>query len=263
MQKKKKVEKGESPECVVKIQRKTERKLEKMEETRWREVMKKLFTLKACPNVLNIQAIFEDDKSFYVVMEKCSGGELFNFLLNETEVKMTECKRIIREILVALNDLHSKGLFHGDVKPENIMFSNAVTRTLKLIDFDTCQLWDPNAPKAHRFAGSPGYIAPETLCGKASPQSDLWAVGVILFTLMTGYMPFDQEVEDTRVDGLSAKGAYHDLKQQHIDWEEGSWVDFPVAADLCRQLLAFDPVDRLQSATDALRHPWLQQRQRK
>merc|ERR1712224_722109 len=99
-----------------------------------------LFTSNVSPHVLHIEAIFEDEKSFYVVMEKCSGGELFNFLINETEVHIAECKRIIREILVGLEDLHSKGFIHGDVKPENIMFSDGVSRMLKLIDFDTCHL---------------------------------------------------------------------------------------------------------------------------
>merc|ERR1739848_96267 len=125
----------------------------------------------------------------------------------------------------------------------------------KLIDFDTCKRWDPEAPKSKEFTGSPGYIAPEALKGKASPQSDLWAVGVILHILMTGFMPWDHEIKNTVVDGSCAKAAYENLKEEQVDWNESPWESFHGAADLCQQLLAFDTADRLQSASHALRHP--------
>jgi myosin-light-chain kinase len=255
--KKKKVQADEIADCVVKVQRK---RRFKRGESEWRAVMKQLFASKVGPHVLKIETIFEDDKAFYVVMEKCSGGELFTFLENATEVSVAECKRIIREILLALNELHGKGLFHGDVKPENIMFADGVNKSLKLIDFDTCQPWSSEAPKAQSFTGSPGYISPEAFLGKASPQSDLWAAGVILFILMTGSMPFDQVVKDTEVDGPNAKAAYEDLRNERLDWNEEPWPEFPVAADLCQQLLAFDPAARMESAADALQHDWFQQR---
>lgn len=166
---------------------------------------------------------------------------------------------MIREILVGLRDLHLRGLIHGDVKPENIMFSDKVSRNVKLIDFDTCKLWDPKASKARRFSGSPGYIAPETVLGEASPQSDLWSVGVILFIFMTGYMPFEQDILDTWVDSASSKALYEDMTKQHVDWKEDVWLNFPGAADLCRQLLEFDPLRRPKSASETLCHPWLRQ----
>merc|ERR1711904_409078 len=205
----KNIEPGCIQDCVVKVRKK---RRTKDEECIWRPVMSRLIASKVCAHVLKIQEILEDKDVFYVVMEKCSGGELFSYLENATEVKMFECKRIIREILVGLHDLHSKGLIHGDVKPENIMFSDNTSRNIKLIDFDTCKPWDPKARKPLRFSGTPGYIAPETLLGETSPQSDLWSVGVILHILMTTELPWDQEIQDTRVNGASAKAVYEDLR---------------------------------------------------
>jgi len=246
-------------ECVVKVRPK--KGLTK-EENAWRTSMTRLLTSKCFPNVLEIQEIFEDKEVYYIVMAKCSGGELFDFLLHEVDVPLTECKRIIREILFSLEDLHSIGLIHRDVKPENIMFDEPA-RTLKLIDFDSCVPWNPNPrrSKPHHFQGTSGYIAPEVLVGRPSPQSDLFAVGVILFLLITGEMPWSSAVKtikDPQVDGPNAKELYEALRNEHIDWNGPDWLDFPCAADLCKQLLAFDLNDRIASATEALNHPWLQ-----
>merc|ERR1712196_684028 len=102
------------------------------------------------------------------------------------------------------------------------MFSDSVNKIVKLIDFDLCQVWNPTAFKAHRIAGTPGYVAPEVLLGEASMQSDLWSVGVILHVLMTSDMPWDQEmiqVEDDALDQFNPKAAYEYLrKHRSIDW---------------------------------------------
>jgi len=248
----------DSRDYVVKVLMK---KTIKEDESHWRTVMTRLMASKVCPHLLEIKEIFEDKKAFYIVMPKCSGGELFNFLEEWDNVQLSECKRIMREILIALDDLHSLGLIHGDVKPENIMFDKP-ENTVKLIDFDTCQLWSPNAPQQNRFNGTPMYIAPETLMGRACPQSDLFAVGVILFIMITGEMPWSRDLpgfSDTEVGGANAK-LVHDAIQNEIeemDWHESPWPEFPSALDLCKKLMAFDPLDRIPSAAETLSHPWL------
>merc|ERR1719324_981865 len=75
-------------------------------------------------HVLGIKDILQDSEHYYVVMERCSGGELFDFLQTETDVPERECKRIMREILEAVDHLHHQGLIHRDIKPENIMFQD-------------------------------------------------------------------------------------------------------------------------------------------
>jgi len=256
--KKKMAEKQNVREYVVKVRMKKGFKDED-DKSAWHAAMTQLMACSVCPNVLEIQEIFEDQKAFYVVMPKCSGGELYDFLIEEVDVPLKECKRIIQEILVSLSDIHSKGLIHRDVKPENIMFDKV--KTVKLIDFDTCRSSHPNAPKPKYIQGTPGYIAPEVLIDGPSPKSDLFAVGVILFILMTGEMPWPRdmtELQDTEIDGANANAVYKALRNERIDWndDESPWPDFPCAADLCRQLMAFDQIDRPSSATEALNHPW-------
>eukprot|EP00930_Biecheleria_cincta_P098384 TRINITY_DN90041_c0_g1_i1.p1 TRINITY_DN90041_c0_g1~~TRINITY_DN90041_c0_g1_i1.p1 ORF type:complete len:482 (-),score=88.23 TRINITY_DN90041_c0_g1_i1:57-1502(-) len=248
-------------EVVVKIRTK---RSHKGSERSWRAIMGQLYGLQGQgkDHVLDIHEIIEDELAFYVIMPKCNGGELFEFLVTETEVPEDECKRIIREILVAVGTLHESGLVHRDVKPENIMFDQDLQlktpKTVKLIDFDTCVEWTPTSPKTHRFVGTPGYIAPEALLGEITPKSDLWSVGVILYILMTGETPWTSMVslEDGTVGSPGAKRMYQSLKEEQFEWDREPWPDFPKARDLCQQLIAFDMKDRPDSVQEVLDHAW-------
>eukprot|EP00746_Dinoflagellata_sp_MGD_P099259 gnl/MRDRNA2_/MRDRNA2_403638_c0_seq1.p1 gnl/MRDRNA2_/MRDRNA2_403638_c0~~gnl/MRDRNA2_/MRDRNA2_403638_c0_seq1.p1 ORF type:complete len:212 (-),score=45.66 gnl/MRDRNA2_/MRDRNA2_403638_c0_seq1:69-659(-) len=191
-----------------------------------------------------------------------SGGDLLRFLIQETAVPEKECKRIIREIAVALQDLHAMGLLHRNVKPQNIMFASKRDKTLKLVNYETCQSWHSKVPRACFFAGSPGFTAPETLMGWASPQSDLWAVGVVLYILMTGDLPWSDKLPNMNQEmswvGSSAALKTHEyLQKLTIDWAAKPWPDFPQAADLCKQLLEYDTNKRMATAKQVLKHPWL------
>lgn len=255
------IQRSDGAEVVVKIRVKNP---SKSGERAWRAIMTQINGMRASNHVLNISGIFEDDSAFYVIMPKCKGGELFEFLATETEVPEAECKRIIREILTAVGHLHENKLVHRDIKPENIMFDLDATdatspKTVKLIDFDTCLGWAVGTPKSRRFVGTPGYIAPEALLGEICPQSDLWSIGVILYILMTGEMPWSSlaSLEDGLVGSPGATKMYNALKAEVLDWDREPWPEFPQARDLCQKLMAFDVDERLSEVKEALSHPWL------
>lgn len=250
-------------EVVIKVRTKNSNR---SGERAWRTIMSQVHSMGGSSHVLDIIEIVEADDAFFVVMPKCNGGELFDFLATEAEVPEEECKRIMREVLTAVGHLHTNGLIHRDVKPENIMFDQDATqaaspKTVKLIDFDTCLEWSPATPKSRRFVGTPGYIAPEVLLGETSPQSDLWSIGVILYILMTGEMPWSsvETLEDGIVGGPGATRMYNALKAEVVEWHQDPWPAFPLARDLCQKLLAFSLDERLTTVEQALSHPWLQQ----
>jgi len=252
---------SDGAEVVLKVRSKNSNRTS---ERVWKAIMGQVHALGGSRHVLDIMEIIETQSHFYVVMPKCTGGELFEFLATETEVPEAECKRIICEILTAVGHLHKNNLVHRDIKPENIMFDfdrsqEHSPKTVKLIDFDTCLEWSPSTPKSRRFVGTPGYIAPEALMGEISPQSDLWAVGVILYILMTGEMPWQRIVslEDGIVGSPGARQMYNALKAEVLEWDEPPWPDFPLARDLCQKLLAFSTQERLSTVQEALAHPWL------
>jgi len=255
--------KSDDGEVIVKIRAK---RSNRSSERAWRTVMSQVHRIKGSRHVLDITEILEDETAFYVVMPRCNGGELFEFLVTETEVPEAECKRIIREVLIAVGHLHRGGLVHRDVKPENILFDVETKdirspKTVKLIDFDTCVEWTPASPKSSRFVGTPGYIAPEALLGEITPQSDIWSIGVILYILMTGESPWTSlvSIEDGAVGSPGAKMMYNAIKAEVLEWEKDPWPEFPLARDLCQKMMSFNVEERPLTVQEALSHPWLRE----
>jgi len=257
------IRKSNDSEVIVKIRAK---RSNRSSERAWRTVMSQVHRIKGSRHVLDITEILEDETAFYVVMPRCNGGELFEFLVTETEVPEAECKRIIREVLIAVGHLHRGGLVHRDVKPENILFDVETKdirspKTVKLIDFDTCVEWTPASPKSSRFVGTPGYIAPEALLGEITPQSDIWSIGVILYILMTGESPWTSlvSIEDGAVGSPGAKMMYNAIKAEVLEWEKDPWPEFPLARDLCQKMMSFNVEERPLTVQEALSHPWLRE----
>jgi serine/threonine protein kinase len=139
------------------------------------------------PYIVTIERVFEDTNSYYVVMQRCSGGDLRKHIsmLHDEQKRFDEdtLREIVRMLVEALRFLHGVGRIHRDVKPENILYESEIGHVVKLADFDMCC----TCPEGKEFivgssiVGTPGYLAPEILSEKRySRQSDLFALGVLV-----------------------------------------------------------------------------------
>eukprot|EP00811_Abedinium_folium_P017075 NODE_2599_length_2183_cov_10.100681.p1 GENE.NODE_2599_length_2183_cov_10.100681~~NODE_2599_length_2183_cov_10.100681.p1 ORF type:complete len:580 (-),score=89.77 NODE_2599_length_2183_cov_10.100681:364-2103(-) len=252
-------------EVIIKVRYKTG---DESSEQDWRRIMERVSALDgSSDNVLDIMEILEASGAFYVVMPHCSAGDLHDFLLTETEMPVEECKRIIREILYAIGDLHADKLVHRDIKLENFVLHNdsesgpKPANVVKLIDFDTVAEYRPGSARRQHVVGTPGYIAPEAFLGEISPQSDLWAVGVILYVFMTAEMPFTHMpiMENFTVGSSCVDRARRAMQDElaTIDWCSYPWSEFPGACHLCQTLIAWRVEDRPPTVEAALQHKWL------
>lgn len=145
------------------------------------------------PNIVKYYETYESPNYLYLVMEYCHGGELFKKLTENGE-DFTEQKaaRIMKSLFLAVNHLHSKGIAHRDLKPENVMYGS--DERVKIIDFGLSKLTVQNNGGLNgnlkTLVGTPYYVAPEVLEGDYSKECDCWSLGVIMYIILSGYLPF-------------------------------------------------------------------------
>lgn len=177
------------------------------------------------PNILRLIDYFEDPKYVYLVLELCSGGELFDRIIANKYYNEEDGRMIFWQIISALHYCHSNGVVHRDLKPENfIMISPKDPFTLKIIDFGLSRTFNVNDrvlveqtlseqntnTQGWRWtravlktkAGTPFYIAPEVLTGNYNEKCDVWSSGVILYILLCGYPPFYGESNKQILDAV-------------------------------------------------------------
>jgi len=142
------------------------------------------------PNIVGLFDIFEDTSYVHIVMELCTGGELFGRIVNEGSLSETVAADILHQILSAVAHFHSRNIVHRDLKPENILFVNESSWTLKICDFGLSKFYDAGNDVMSTRLGTAFYLAPEVLKKKYSSKCDIWSVGVILYIMLCGYPPF-------------------------------------------------------------------------
>lgn len=152
------------------------------------------------PFIMHLVKTFETPKSFYMLTEYCAGGELHEAIRTITTVlSKKQSMFYIGSLLLMLEALHERHVVYRDLKPENIMLDSQ--GYLKLIDFGTAKKLDRNCPRTYTMVGTPHYMAPEVIRGKGyGIESDVWAMGIILYELMCGYLPFADEVDPHNSD---------------------------------------------------------------
>ncbi|KAI8840730.1 Ser/Thr protein kinase PAR-1Balpha splicing variant [Chytriomyces cf. hyalinus JEL632] len=174
-------------EVAIKVIDKTtldEKKLGKL----YREV--RIMKMLNHPNIVKLYEVVETKYTVFLVMEYASGGELYDYLVVHGKMKEKEARAKFRQILSAVNYCHKKRVIHRDLKAENLLLD--ANLDIKIADFGFSNHFDPDG-KLETFCGSPPYAAPELFQGRryVGPEVDIWSLGVILYVLTTGCLPFD------------------------------------------------------------------------
>jgi len=147
----------------------------------------------AHPNIVSIYDAGEEHDLAYIAMEFIRGRDLTSHIKPNTLLPVTEVVRLIAEAADALNYAHSNSIVHRDIKPANMMIVEA-TGTLKLMDFGIARITDSSKTKTGMVLGTPSYMSPEQLAGRrVDGRSDLFSLGVTLYQLLTGALPFQAE----------------------------------------------------------------------
>lgn len=218
--------------------------------TREIKVMKQL-SLHYHRNIMQFYDYFEERNRFIIVLENATGGDLFDRILHKTKYTEHDARDLFRTLSLALSFLHRLRILHRDIKPENVLMASKESDSdIKIADFGLAIILPENVTHITTDPiGSTQYMAPEILSGKLySFPADIWSLGVLLFIILSGTFPFDDEVDTL----LIAK-----IKQGNCEFLPEYWDGIsPEAIDLIQSILRVNPAERF-SFDQILAHPWM------
>ncbi|XP_003408869.1 ribosomal protein S6 kinase alpha-5 isoform X1 [Loxodonta africana] len=222
---------------------------------------KEITALKLCeghPNIVKLHEVFHDQLHTFLVMELLNGGELFERIKKKKHFSETEASYIMRKLVSAVSHMHDVGVVHRDLKPENLLFTDENDNLeIKVIDFGFARLKPPDNQPLKTPCFTLHYAAPELLNHNGYDEScDLWSLGVILYTMLSGQVPFQSH--DKSVTCTSAVEIMKKIKKGDFSFEGEAWKNVSQEAkDLIQGLLTVDPNKRLKMS--GLRYnEWLQ-----
>jgi len=199
------------------------------------------------PNVIKFYEVYEDVKYFHIVMQLCSGGELFSQIIKKGHFSEREAANIMHQIVSAINHMHELKICHRDLKPENFLFLNQnADSAIKVIDFGLARKFAATKEMT-TIVGTPYYVAPEVLRGTYNQSCDVWSLGVMIYVILVGFPPFNGDNHKEIFENIM----HDDLIFDYPEFENIS----EEAIDLMKKMIVKEPSQRL-TASQALRHPW-------
>ncbi|XP_039507445.1 caM kinase-like vesicle-associated, like isoform X2 [Pimephales promelas] len=207
------------------------------------------------PNILQLIDAFETRKEFFIVQELATGGDVFDWILDQGNYTERDASNVIRQVLEAVAYLHSLNIVHRNLKLENLMYyresnhNKVVLRDFYLSRFENGSITEP--------CGTPEYLAPEVVARhRYGRPVDCWAVGVIMYILLSGNPPFYDETEEENTD-MHNRIIFCRIVGGEFEFDSPYWDDIsPAAKELVCRLMDVDQMLRI-TAQDALSHAWI------
>lgn len=199
------------------------------------------------PNIIRMENLYENKQFLYIVMEILTGGELFERIVGKPRFSEADAAKLIRPLLESVAYLHDLGIVHRDLKPENILCGENL-EDLKIADFGLSKMILPKETM-DTACGTLSYVAPEVLMMQGyGKETDLWSVGVIMFLLLCGKLPFDGDDHDEII---------RNTIQAEVRVNQAVWSKLSEEArGLMLAMLTKDPKERI-SAKEALKSPYI------
>ena len=203
------------------------------------------------PNIIKLYEIFESQRSLYLIMEQCKGGEVFDRIIEHIQKKEMYSEKdasiIFMQLMSSVQYCHNQGICHRDLKPENLLYLNEggeKDNPIKVIDFGLSQIFINR--KLSTKVGTAYYVSPEILKGDYTEKCDIWSAGVILYILLSGDPPFN---------GPDDSSIYSKIANMKYSFPQNKWNNISnEAKDLITHMIC--PEEERYNAIQVLNHPW-------
>jgi serine/threonine protein kinase len=203
--------------------------------------------------IMKMVDCYEDRDYVHIITERCTGGELFDRIAENTSpsgcFSEVNASRIIKSLLEAVGYLHENDIVHRDIKPENVLFRSSHGDSIKLIDFGLARMHKPGDRPMSNPVGTAYYMSPELLKGEYDKSCDIWSIGIIAYILLCGYPPFNGDTDDEIFESIESGQLEYPNKQAWLDKSD-------TAKDFIKCLLTRD-ASRRPTAEEASMHPWI------
>ena len=193
-------------------------------------------------NVIKIHKINEDSEKYYIVMEYCENGELFNYIVSKQKLDQDEASYFFYQLINGLDYIHHKNIVHRDLKPENLLLGKG--NILKIVDFGLSNYYEKEKLLSTP-CGSPCYASPEMVCGNKynGMLIDIWSCGIIIYAMTCGYLPFED---------ISNEMLFKKIMKCKVDYPHFLSKN---TLDMMKRILVVDPHKRI-SINEIKNHPF-------